>query len=235
MPRHYHYQPSRELHVVVLGAAQFVHNEWIESYDPTIEDSYRTQLQVDGRQVVLEMVVTDSAPSLDTAGTEQFGRSSIAQQPSRHGLGTDDGTVAMRDLYMKTGQGFLLVFSITSSSSLSELAGLREEIIRIKDDENIPIVIVGNKADLEENRAVARAKGFSISQRWGAPYYEASARTRTNVDEVFIDLCRQMLRKEDEQNANTDVNDDHKHDHSRSSHRRQRRRRKKDSPRCVIL
>ncbi|KAL6410294.1 Ras family protein [Ilyonectria robusta] len=159
MPRHYAYQPSRELHVVVLGAggvgkscltAQFVHNEWIESYDPTIEDSYRTQLQVDGRQVVLEI--------LDTAGTEQF--------------------VAMRDLYMKTGQGFLLVFSITSSSSLSELAGLREEIIRIKDDENIPIVIVGNKADLEENRAVPRAKGFSISQRWGAPYYEASARTR---------------------------------------------------------
>lgn len=85
----------------------------------------------------------------------------------------------MRDLYMKTGQGFLLVFSITSSSSLSELAGLREEIIRIKDDEHVPLVIVGNKADLEENRAVARAKGFSISQRWGAPYYEASARTRS--------------------------------------------------------
>lgn len=30
-----------------VGAAQFVHNEWVESYDPTIEDSYRTQLQVD--------------------------------------------------------------------------------------------------------------------------------------------------------------------------------------------
>ncbi|KAM5346948.1 hypothetical protein ACJ41O_009953 [Fusarium nematophilum] len=216
MPRHY-YQPSRELHVVVLGAggvgkscltAQFVHNEWIESYDPTIEDSYRTQLQVDGRQVVLEI--------LDTAGTEQF--------------------VAMRDLYMKTGQGFLLVFSITSSSSLSELAGLREEIIRIKDDENVPLVIVGNKADLEENRAVARAKGFSISQRWSAPYYEASARTRTNVDEVFIDLCRQMLRKEDEQNASMDADDGYnKYDNGRSSHRRHRRRRRKDSPRCAIL
>lgn len=215
MPRHYHYQPSRELHVVVLGAggvgkscltAQFVHHEWIESYDPTIEDSYRTQLQVDGRQVVLEI--------LDTAGTEQF--------------------VAMRDLYMKTGQGFLLVFSITSTSSLNELAGLREEIIRIKDDENIPIVIVGNKADLEENRAVPRAKGFSISQRWGAPYYEASARTRTNVEEVFIDLCRQMLRKEDEQNTSANVDDSHKYDNPKSSHRR-RRRKKKDSPRCVIL
>jgi GTPase SAR1 family protein len=103
----------------------------------------------------------------------------MAQQLPQHDPRTDDGTVAMRDLYMKTGQGFLLVFSITSSSSLSELAGLREEIIRIKDDENVPLVIVGNKADLEENRAVPRAKGFSISQRWGAPYYEASARTRS--------------------------------------------------------
>lgn len=85
----------------------------------------------------------------------------------------------MRDLYMKTGQGFLLVFSITSPSSLTELAGLREEIIRIKDDENVPMVIVGNKADLEEARVVPRAKGFSISQKWGAPYYESSARTRS--------------------------------------------------------
>lgn len=87
--------------------------------------------------------------------------------------------VAMRDLYMKTGQGFLLVFSITSASSVEEMSNLRDEIIRIKDDENVPMVIVGNKADLEENRAVPRAKGFAISQRWSAPYYEASARTRS--------------------------------------------------------
>ncbi|KAF7560545.1 hypothetical protein G7046_g3603 [Stylonectria norvegica] len=221
MTRHYQYQPSRELHVVVLGAggvgkscltAQFVHNEWIESYDPTIEDSYRTQLQVD---LVASRQIPDSASSLDTAGTEQF--------------------VAMRDLYMKTGQGFLLVFSITSASSLSELAGLREEIIRIKDDENVPIVIVGNKADLEENRGVPRAKGFAISQRWGAPYYEASARTRTNIDEVFIDLCRQMLRKDDEQQVNMDTNDDYKYENAGHSRKQRRRRRRKDSPRCAIL
>lgn len=85
----------------------------------------------------------------------------------------------MRDLYMKTGQGFLLVYSITSSSSLTELAGLRDEIIRIKDDETVPIVICGNKADLEDQRSVPRTKGFQISERWGAPYYEASARTKS--------------------------------------------------------
>jgi Ras-related protein Rap-1B len=80
---------------------------------------------------------------------------------------------------MKTGQGFLLVFSITSASSLNDIAGLRDEIIRIKDDENIPIVICGNKADLEEHRTVQRARGFEVSRRWGAPYYETSARTKS--------------------------------------------------------
>ncbi|XMA15972.1 hypothetical protein WAI453_008763 [Rhynchosporium graminicola] len=168
----------RDYHIVVLGAggvgkscltAQFVQNVWIESYDPTIEDSYRKQVEVDGRQCMLEI--------LDTAGTEQF--------------------TAMRELYMKTGQGFLLVFSITSQSSLAELSELRDQIIRIKDDENVPIVIVGNKSDLEEDRVVTRSRAFAVSQSWGnAPYYETSARRRANVDEVFVDLCRQIIRKD---------------------------------------
>jgi Ras-related protein Rap-1B len=98
---------------------------------------------------------------------------------------------------MKQGQGFLLVFSITSLSSLNELAELREQIIRIKDDENVPLVIVGNKSDLEEDRAVSRARAFQVSQHWGsAPYYETSARRRANVDEAFADLCRQIIRKD---------------------------------------
>ena len=95
------------------------------------------------------------------------------------------------------GQGFLLVFSITSLSSLHELSELRDQIVRIKDDVNIPLVIVGNKSDLEEDRRVSRAQAFAISQSWGnAPYYETSARRRANVDEVFVDLCRQIIRKD---------------------------------------
>lgn len=98
---------------------------------------------------------------------------------------------------MKTGQGFLLVFSITSLSSLNELTELRDQIIRINDDERVPMVLVGNKCDLEEDRAVSRARAFAVSQNWGGtPYYETSARRRANVDEVFKDLCRQMIRKD---------------------------------------
>lgn len=211
----------RDYRIVVLGAggvgkscltAQFVQNVWIESYDPTIEDSYRKQIEVDGRQCILEI--------LDTAGAEQF--------------------TNMRELYIKSGHGFLLVFSITSLSSLYELSRLREQIIRIKEDETIPLVIVGNKSDLERERVVSRSEAFSISHSWGnTPYYETSARRRANVDEVFIDLCRQIIRKrkiegwgnDDEIDYEPDPGPDHYH----SRRRRGRRRLARRESRCTIL
>ena len=98
---------------------------------------------------------------------------------------------------MKSGQGFLLVFSITSLTSLTELYELRDQIVRIKDDPFVPLVIVGNKSDLEEDRAVSRSRAFQVCQSWNnAPYYETSARARRNVDEAFVDLCRRMIRKD---------------------------------------
>ncbi|KAF4182927.1 hypothetical protein CNMCM8927_009031 [Aspergillus lentulus] len=188
-------------------AAQFVQNVWIESYDPTIEDSYRKQIEVDGRQCILEI--------LDTAGTEQF--------------------TAMRELYMKQGQGFLLVFSITSMSSLNELSELREQIIRIKDDEKVPIVIVGNKSDLEEDRAVPRARAFALSQSWGnAPYYETSARRRANVNEVFIDLCRQIIRKDMQGNSSSGSDSLARKREGASRYDKKKEKKRRKSP-CVIL
>ncbi|KAF8460288.1 P-loop containing nucleoside triphosphate hydrolase protein [Kalaharituber pfeilii] len=195
----------REYNIVVLGAggvgkscltAQFVQNVWLEAYDPTIEDSYRKIIEVDGRSCVLEI--------LDTAGTEQF--------------------TAMREIYMKTGQGFLLVYSITSLSTLNELTELRDQILRIKEAASVPLVIVGNKSDLEEDRAVSHNRAIHLSQSWGrVPFYETSARKRQNVDEVFIDLCRQIMRNEALQ------------DESRSDRSERKSGTKKDKKGCVIL
>ncbi|KAH0537414.1 hypothetical protein FGG08_005767 [Glutinoglossum americanum] len=155
----------------------------------------------------------------------------------------------MRELYMKSGipawsfycqrtdpdvgQGFLLVFSITSLSSLNELAELRDQIIRMKDDENVPLVIVGNKSDLEEDRAVSRARAFSVSQHWGnAPYYETSARRRANVDEVFVDLCRQIIRKDI---TAAQARDQEAYNRRRERPSRHGRRRRREKQRCTIL
>ena len=110
-------------------------------------------------------------PSLDTAGTEQF--------------------MALKELYMRSGQGFVLVFSLTQLGSVNELGPLREQIVRIK-DKQVPIVLVGNKSDLKSERQVPREIGTNLSRAWGnVPYYEASARKRINVDEIFADIVRQ--------------------------------------------
>ncbi|KAH8423513.1 putative RAS small monomeric GTPase (Rsr1) [Aspergillus melleus] len=139
---------------------------------------------------------------------------------------------------MKQGQGFLLVFSITSASSLNELSELREQITRIKDDEKVPIVIVGNKSDLEEDRAVPRARAFALSQSWGnAPYYETSARRRANVNEVFIDLCRQIIRK-DLQGSSSKSSDNQprkREGTNRNEKKKDRRRQPRRRGPCVIL
>jgi hypothetical protein len=52
---------------------------------------------------------------------------------------------AMRDQYMRTGQGFLIVYSVTSPSSFHEVSQFRDQILRVKDADKVPIVIVGNK------------------------------------------------------------------------------------------
>jgi len=49
---------------------------------------------------------------------------------------------AMRDLYMKNGQGFLLVYSITAQSTFNDLQDLRDQILRVKDADDVSLVII---------------------------------------------------------------------------------------------
>src|SRR5215469_9428932 len=103
----------REFKVVVLGSGgvgksaltvKFVSGSFMEKYDPTIEDFYRKEIEVDGSPSVLEI--------LDTAGTEQF--------------------ASMRDLYIRNGQGFIVVYSITSLQTFYDIKMMREQIQRVK-------------------------------------------------------------------------------------------------------
>lgn len=60
----------------------------------------------------------------------------------------------MRDQYMRTGQGFVMVYSITSRSSFDEINAFREQILRVKDKDSVPMVLAGNKCDLATERQV---------------------------------------------------------------------------------
>lgn len=62
----------------------------------------------------------------------------------------------MREQYMRTGEGFLLVYDITSRQSFEEITTFQQQILRVKDKDYFPMVVVGNKCDLEGEREVSR-------------------------------------------------------------------------------
>jgi len=141
---------------------QFMYDEFVQDYEPTKADSYRKKVVLDGGDAQIDI--------LDTAGQEDY--------------------AAIRDNYFRSGEGFLCVFSITEQESFQATADFREQILRVKDDENIPFLLVGNKSDLESNRKVSKEEACQKAAEWNVPYVETSAKTNLNVDKAFYDLMR---------------------------------------------
>lgn len=125
----------------------------------------------------------------------------------------------MRDQYMRTGEGFLLVFAVNSAKSFEDigehqsfiiitcvpqhsspnntLAGTyREQIKRVKDAEEVPMVLVGNKCDLQ-TWAVDMPQARDVAKQYGIPFVETSAKTRMGVDDAFYTLVREIRKDKD--------------------------------------
>nr|XP_046237850.1 ras-related protein ralB-B-like [Scatophagus argus]XP_046237851.1 ras-related protein ralB-B-like [Scatophagus argus] len=170
-------QTSLALHkVIMVGSGgvgksaltlQFMYDEFVEDYEPTKADSYRKKVVLDGEDVQIDI--------LDTAGQEDY--------------------AAIRDNYFRSGEGFLLVFSITEQESFTATSEFREQILRVKEEEVIPLLVVGNKSDLEDRRKVSADDAAAKASEWGVQYVETSAKTRANVDKVFFDLMREVRKK----------------------------------------
>ncbi|ORY58110.1 ras-like protein [Pseudomassariella vexata] len=165
----------REYKLVVVGGGgvgkscltiQLIQSHFVDEYDPTIEDSYRKQCVIDDEVALLDV--------LDTAGQEEYS--------------------AMREQYMRTGEGFLLVYSITSRQSFEEITTFQQQILRVKDKDYFPMVVVGNKCDLESEREVTRQEGETLAKNFGCKFIETSAKSRINVDKAFYDIVREIRR-----------------------------------------
>ena len=141
---------------------QLVQNHFVAEYDPTIEDSYRRQMLIDGEPCLLDI--------LDTAGQEEYS--------------------AMRDSYMRAGEGFLVCYAINSRNSFDEVSSFYEHITRVKDTESAPMIIVGNKSDLGHDRAVTTEEGKDLATSFKCPFIETSAKSMVNVEEAFFSIVR---------------------------------------------
>ncbi|XP_055716306.1 GTP-binding protein Rit2 [Phlebotomus papatasi] len=147
---------------------QFVTRSFLEFHDPTIEDSYQQQAVIDGEAALLDI--------LDTAGQVEF--------------------TAMRDQYMRCGEGFIICYSVTDRHSFQEASEYRKLITRVRLTEDIPLVLIANKLDLQSQRRVTTEEGKHLASEFGCPFYETSAALRHYIDDAFYTLVREIRKKE---------------------------------------
>jgi small GTP-binding protein len=114
---------------------------------------------------------------------------------------------AMRDHYLRSGEGFLVVYSITERATFNVACELYESIIRLKEQDHVPIVLVGNKCDLEEKRAVSTMEASTLARTWNVGFFETSAKNRYNIEAAF-NAAVLAVRKDVEANGESNEKKD---------------------------
>ncbi|MFX1486005.1 MAG: GTP-binding protein [Promethearchaeota archaeon] len=146
--------------------ARFSEGHFSDQYKLTVGVSFAIKsIDVDGIKVKLQI--------WDTGGQERFSD--------------------LRSLYYKGAKGCLLVYDVTRRETFSHIENWFNEVVsqcRI-----IPMVLVANKVDLTDSRAVSREDGEQLAYSRGFPYYESSAKFGVNVIDCFSLLARMMVRK----------------------------------------
>ena len=125
-----------------------IQHRFVEEYDPTIEDTYTKQITVNDTKIVVDVH--------SVAGEEEY--------------------AAMRDHNLRISDGYLLIYSITNELSFDEVPNFMDQILRVKDADFVPTVIIGNKCDLEADRQVETKAGENLAEKYKAAFLETSAK-----------------------------------------------------------
>lgn len=149
---------------------RYLKNEFTEFYDPTMEETYETEISFGGRHHQVEIV--------DTAGQEEF--------------------TSFLDSSLSTGDAFMILYAINSMSSWNDLKSLRSKIYQGTEAKSsinrIPMIVVGNKKDLEHERDTTQETAEEYAASIRVPYVETSAKTGYNVYEAFNIMMNEIDR-----------------------------------------
>eukprot|EP01119_Soliformovum_irregulare_P022297 TRINITY_DN75_c0_g1_i1.p1 TRINITY_DN75_c0_g1~~TRINITY_DN75_c0_g1_i1.p1 ORF type:complete len:211 (+),score=30.85 TRINITY_DN75_c0_g1_i1:50-682(+) len=166
-----------DVKIVIVGSGgvgkssitlQFVHNTFPTVYDPTIEDNFRKQALIDDKCQMLDI--------LDTAGQEEF--------------------ACMRDQWVRTGEGFIIVYAVDDRIGFDAVREHQEFILRVKDASTGPFLLVANKIDVDPSkRQISTEEGKELAKSLNiSSYIETSAFKRINIDEAFYEMVREVRR-----------------------------------------
>jgi GTPase SAR1 family protein len=92
------------------------------------------------------------------------------------------------------GQGFILVYSIASRSTFERLHIFHQSMLRAKRNSTPIFMLVGNKSDKAREREVSSTEGIALAQTFGCRFFETSAKTAQNVEDLFVGLVRELRK-----------------------------------------
>ncbi|KAJ6249365.1 dystroglycan-related [Anaeramoeba flamelloides] len=146
---------------------RYLHDEFQTDYDVTIGVEFGSlPLEIMDQTILLQI--------WDTAGQESF-RSIIRP-------------------YYRRAVGALIVFDITQRESFNSLVSWLEDV-RLNASNNVEITLIGNKADLSNDRAVSYEEGEKFAKEHGLEYYETSANTSKNIEKIFEEIAKSIFIK----------------------------------------
>ena len=96
----------------------------------------------------------------------------------------------VKDERVIKANGFMLMYSINNRESFLSLHQFHNRIVETRGTSDIPIVVVGNKCDLQNERVVSTEEGRTFAQSINAPFFETSAKTEININEPFEEIVR---------------------------------------------
>jgi len=147
---------------------QYVENQFVDSYDPTIENTFCKHTRVGGQEYDLHVV--------DTAGQDEY---SIIPQS-----------------YFINIHGYVLVYSVDSEKSFEVVKHVYDKIVDMKGKMIVPIVLCANKKDLHIERVISVEEGKKLADSWKVPFLEASAKENSSVKDIFETCLNTMRQKE---------------------------------------
>jgi len=143
---------------------RFVENHYVDSYSPTIENTYLQTVQARGREYECEVI--------DTSGQDEF---SIFQ--NQYALGI---------------HGYILVFCVNNRHSFDVVQVIHDKILNAVGADHVPCVLVGNKSDLDEDRVISVEQGEALAKEWGCQFVECSAKLNDNIVSIFKMLIEEV-------------------------------------------
>jgi len=147
---------------------RFSDDSFTTSFITTIGIDFKIRtIELDGKRIKLQI--------WDTAGQERFRTITTA--------------------YYRGAMGILLVYDVTDESSFNNIRNWIRNIEQHASD-NVNKILVGNKADMDESkRAVPTARGQALADEFGIKFFETSAKTNLNVEQVFFTIARDIKQR----------------------------------------